>query len=479
MTPVGGARGARVALAVHPTDPEPDLREVEVPALRVARLGRVVGEERMAALYSTAATTRAVLGDVAVWNVSSTAHGGGVAEMLQLLVGYVKDLGVDVHWAVIGGDPAFFALTKRIHNRIHGASDDGHLGRRDDALYRAVLEPSAVAMGRRLRPGDVVLLHDPQTVGMAPMLAGRGIRIVWRCHIGADQSNRYTEDAWAFLQPYLAACDAFVFSHPAFVPPQLAGREVVIIEPSIDPLSPKNRPLSRSRVVSLLTGIGLLCGERADDGQAIVGDAPPFRDDDRLVVQVSRWDHLKDMAGVMEGFAEHLVRRSDARLALIGPAVTGIADDPEGAQVLAECADAWMSLPARARNRIRLVTLPLDDIARNALTVNAAQRHATVVVQKSLQEGFGLTVTEAMWKARPVLASAVGGIVGQVPPGTGVLLHDPTDLDAFGTALTDLLARPDDMKRLGRRARRHVRARYLSDRQLVDHAHLLQRLASA
>ena len=121
------------------------------------------------------------------------------------------------------------------------------------------------------------------------MLAGRGIRIVWRCHIGADQSNRYTEDAWAFLQPYLAACDAFVFSHPAFVPPQLAGRDVVIIEPSIDPLSPKNRPLSRSRVLSLLTRTGLLCGEPADGRQAIVGGAPPFRDHDQLVVQVSRW----------------------------------------------------------------------------------------------------------------------------------------------------------------------------------------------
>ena len=192
MTPVGAAGNPRVALPVHPTEAETSLHEVDVPVRPVARLGPVVGAERLAALNATAVATRAVLGGAAVWNVSSTAHGGGVAEMLQLLVGYGKDIGVNVHWAVIGGDPAFFALTKRIHNRIHGAPDDGHLGRRDDARYRAVLEPSAAALARRLRPGDVVLLHDPQTVGMAPMLAGRGLRIVWRCHIGADQSNRYT-----------------------------------------------------------------------------------------------------------------------------------------------------------------------------------------------------------------------------------------------------------------------------------------------
>jgi trehalose synthase len=340
-----------------------------------------------------------------------------------------------------------------------------------------VLEPNAVALAQRLRPGDIVILHDPQTLGMAGLLAEHGARVVWRCHIGADLGNRFTEDAWQFLQPHFAPCDAFVFSHAAFVPPQLAGRNVFIIEPSIDPLSPKNRTLPRDRVTSLLARAGLLCGEQADARDSIVGGAPPFRADQRLIVQVSRWDHLKDMAGVMQGFAERLAGRSDARLALVGPAVTGVVDDPEGGRVLAECTDAWASLPPRARNCIRLVTLQMDDVELNALTVNAAQRHACVVVQKSLQEGFGLTVTEAMWKGRPILASAVGGIVGQVPAGTGVLLDDPTDLEAFGTSLEQLLMRPDDMARLGRSARRHVRERYLSDRQLIDHAHLLARMA--
>ena len=176
---------------------------------------------------------------------------------------------------------------------------------------------------------------------------------------------------------------------------------------------------------------------------------------------------------MLRGFAEHLAGRSDARLALIGPAVTGVSDDPEGAQVLEECFDVWRSLPRRARDAIRLVTLPMEDPVANAVVVNAAQRHASVVVQKSLQEGFGLTVTEAMWKSRPVVASAVGGIVGQIPPGAGILLADPGDLDAFGWALAALLADPAGRASMGRRARRHVRQHSLSDRHLIDYARLV------
>ncbi len=191
-------------------------------------------------------------------------------------------------------------------------------------------------------------------------------------------------------------------------------------------------------------------------------------------MQVSRWDHLKDMQGVLAGFAEHLAGRSGTRLALIGPAVDGVSDDPEGARVLGECLDAWASLPRRARDTIRLVSLPMDDPLANAFFVNAAQRHATVVVQKSLQEGFGLTVAEAMWKSRPVVASAVGGIVGQVPPGAGMLLPDPRDLDNFGEVLGSLLSRPEAAATMGRRGRRHVRRHFLSDRHLIDYAHLLR-----
>ena len=437
---------------------------VEVPAHSIERLGRLIGPERFAALREAAVGALQSLGGARVWNISSTAHGGGVAEMLQLLCGYAEDVGVDARWIVIDADPEFFAITKRLHNRLHGAAGDaGHLGPREAEHYSAVLRANMDVLDGSIHPDDIVFLHDPQTAGMAPHLTAYGVRAAWRCHIGSDHANSFTEEAWDFLRPHLSVCRTFVFSHAAFVPPELAGTDVWIIQPSIDPLAAKNRPMQRSRVLALLAQIGLLEGDRAGRPPAVMGDAPPFSPGDSLVVQVSRWDHLKDMEGVLRGFADRLAGRGDTRLALIGPAIDGVADDPEGARVLSECFDAWESLPRRARDAIRLVTLPMDDPVANAVLVNAAQRHASIVVQKSLQEGFGLTVTEAMWKSRPVVASAVGGIVGQLPPGTGVLLEDPRDLDTFGETLADLLARPADMAGMGRRARRHV-ARPLPER---------------
>jgi len=451
---------------------------VEVPARPVDRLGRLVGPERFEAMRSEARAALAALGEATIWNISSTAHGGGVAEMPGLLLGYAKGIGVDARWMVIQGDAEFFTITKRLHNRLHGvAGDDGDLGAREADHYRAVLDANAAALDATgIRAGDVVFLHDPQTAGLAGHLRARGARLIWRCHIGSDTANARTAEGWAFLAPHLAECRTFVFSHAAFVPAQLAESDVWIIEPSIDPFSDKNRRLTEDRVRALLARVGLLEGERDPGLDAVVGGAP-FAACDPLVVQVSRWDRLKDMGGVMQGFAEHVASRGEARLALVGPAVTAVSDDPEGARVLDECASEWAALPARARDRIRLVTLPMDDVVRNALMVNAAQRHATVVVQKSLAEGFGLTVTEAMWKARPVIASAVGGIVDQVPDGTGVLLRDPADLVAFGGTLAGLLADPSRMRSLGRRARRHVRDHFLSDRHLVDYSRLVEHMA--
>ena len=452
-------------------------QDVEVPPHSVERLGRLVGPERYAALENEASTALGALDGAKVWNISSTAHGGGVAEMLQLLCGYARDAGADTRWLVIDGDPEFFAITKRLHNRIHGAAGDGgDLGLREAAHYKAVLDANVDAIDGRIHRGDVVVLHDPQTAGLANHLIRYGVHVAWRCHIGSDRTNTFTEEAWSFLHPHLAHCRTFVFSHAAFVPAQLAGADVWIIEPSIDPLSNKNRPLPKARVSDLLVRIGLLEGPGTGRASAVMGGASPLSPEDPLVVQVSRWDHLKDMQGVLRSFAEHLAGRTDARLALVGPAVAGVSDDPEGAQVLEECFDLWRSLPRRARDAIRLVTLSMDDPVLNAVTVNAVQRHASVVVQKSLQEGFGLTVTEAMWKSKPVVASAVGGIVGQIPQGAGILLGDPSDLDAFGWALSGLLADPAEMASMGRRARRHVRQYSLSARHLIDYAHLVTHL---
>jgi trehalose synthase len=187
------------------------------------------------------------------------------------------------------------------------------------------------------------------------------------------------------------------------------------------------------------------------------------------VVQVSRWDRLKDMPGVMLGFAEHAIA-SGAHLALVGPNVSGVTDDPEGPAVLDECIEIWRNLPHAARVRIQLVCLPMTDVEENAAIVNAIQRHAAVVVQKSMAEGFGLTVAEAMWKARPVIGSAVGGIQDQLTDGeSGVLLADPEDLHAFGDALCGLLEQPARAQEMGEAARERAIEHFLGSRHLMQY----------
>ena len=188
---------------------------------------------------------------------------------------------------MIEGDAEFFSITKRVHNRLHGAPGDGHeLGEEADMHYRSVLEANGSALAGRVEPGDVVLLHDPQTAGLAGHLARRGARVVWRCHIGTDRANAQTQEAWRFLLPHLRDCHSYVFSRAAFVPPELTEADVWVIEPSIDPLSPKNRALPQSRVTDLLQRIGLLEGADSAASQGVLGGAGPFSPADRVVVQV-------------------------------------------------------------------------------------------------------------------------------------------------------------------------------------------------
>ena len=261
-----------------------------------------------------------------------------------------------------------------------------------------------------------------------------------------------------------------------------------IIPPSIDPFSAKNQHLDAATVQAILATIGVLDGEPPQapgrfarrDGTTgevtraglVTGDGRPGPADP-VVVQVSRWDRLKDMSGVMRGFAEHVVPGGAGYLMLVGPMMSEVADDPEGALVLAECLAQWRALPAAARARVLLVTLPLDDVEENAAMVNAIQRHAQVVVQKSLAEGFGLTVAEGMWKGRPVVGSAVGGILDQIADGTGVLLPDPADLAAFGSAVRQLLDSPDDARLMGKAGKEHIRENYVGDRHLARWAQLI------
>ena len=461
---------------------------VEVPRQPVSLLEPIIGGPRYKQLTEAADQVRHTLAGHTVWNVNSTAVGGGVAEMLQALVGYVTDLGIPIGWLVITGDARFFAATKRLHNQIHGDLAGGPLDAAEAHHYTRMLTANAVELLGRIRPGDVALLHDPQTAGLAEPLARAGARVVWRCHIGVGWENDATRAGWDFLRPHLASAEGYVFSRREYVPAWLPGEKVSIIPPSIDPFSPKNQDLDAATVRAILATLGVLDGTAPQvaarfvrrDGNAgtvtrpavVTGEGRPGPDDP-VLLQVSRWDRLKDMSGVMRGFADHVVPGGDGYLMLVGPAVTEVADDPEGAAVYGECLLQWHDLPPAARARILLVTLPLDDIDENAAMVNALQRHATVIAQKSLAEGFGLTVSEGMWKGRPVIGSAVGGIIDQIADGTGILLPDPADLKAFGHAARLLLDDQAEAARMGQAAHACVRENYLGDIHLMRYARLL------
>ena len=461
---------------------------VEVPRRPVARLEPIIGAARYARLARAADWLRQVLAGRAVWCVSSAAAGGGVAEMLQTLVGYAQGLDVPVGWLVISGDAGFFAITKRLHNQMHGNPAGGPFSAAEAGHYAWMLAANAVELLGQVRSGDAVLLHDPQTAGLAAPLARAGARVVWHCHIGVEWENDVTRAAWEFLRPHLAAVEAYVFSRRAYVPPWIPAEKTWIIPPSIDPFSPKNQPLDADTVRAILVRLGVLGGAappvpatfvRRDGGvnmvarpAAVIGEGLPAPGDP-VLVQVSRWDRLKDMAGVMRGFAGHVAPCGDGYLMLVGPAVTDVSDDPEGAAVYGECLLQRRDLSRAARARILLVTLPLDDVDENAAMVNALQRHATVIAQKSLAEAFGLTVAEGMWKGRPVIGSAVGGITGQIAEGTGILLPDPADLAAFGSAARVLLGDPDQAARMGRAAYAYVREHYLGDLLLYRYGRLL------
>ncbi|MFJ5555954.1 glycosyltransferase [Streptomyces sp. NPDC093250] len=474
----------------------PVLPEAHVPGADPLVLSGTVGPARADKLDTAFRKAREALAGRRIIDVNSTMNGGGVAEMLHRLQRYSRGAGLDARWFTMRGDPAFFALTKQLHHFLHGVNASGPpLDRAGTEHYAAVCEVNARALLRAIRPGDVVTLHDPQAAGLVAHLRLAGARVVWRCHIGTDHPNPYTDRAWAFLQPWLEMADAYVFSREQYVPGWLAGRRVAVIRPSIDPLSAKNRPLAPSTAAAILRRVGLRAPADRDDGPAIYrrGDgsvgrvrrnptslysASPPPADAPLIVQVSRWDPLKDMASVLTSFAEADGSLDGAHLALVGPDVTGVTDDPEGGQVFAECVALWQRLPDRVRTRVHLACLPMADSEENAVIVNALQCSAAVVTQKSLAEGFGLTVTEAMWKGRAVVASAVGGIRDQIEHGVhGILLDDPRDSVSFAAHTSRLVGDHGLAGALGAGARRRVQENFLDDRQLLQQTSLYRKVA--
>ena len=469
------------------------LVNVPVTALDPAWFESVLDEHAMASWRRLIQQGARELEGRVIWNVNSTARGGGVVELLQPLLGYARGAGVDARWLVISGEADFFTLTKRLHNHLHGI-DGGDLGEADHELYERTLAQNAAELVALVHPSDVVILHDPQTAGLVDAVAATGAKVIWRCHVGLDVANDTARQAWSFLAPYVLGASRYVFSRAAFAWEDLDPDRITVIRPSIDPFSPKNAEqtaaqslaiLARARIVAASAG-GPATFTRADgtsgrvDRPAELLEEAPLAADDPVVVQVSRWDRLKDPFGVLQGFVDHIAPATGAHLLLAGPATAAVSDDPEGAEVLATVRAQWAGLPVALRRRVHLASLPMVDLDENAAIVNAIQRHAEVVVQKSLAEGFGLTVAEAMWKQRPVVASRVGGIQDQIVDGTsGVLVSDPHDLREYGDAVVGLLSDRDRSAAIGLASRERVRAEFLGPAHLEHYFTLITQLIAA
>ncbi len=462
------------------------LQEVPVTAISTERFRPLLGDG-YAEVEEAIARAHEVLRGRIVWHVNSTARGGGVAEMLHSLLAYGRGSGVDLRWLTIGGSPEFFKLTKRLHNHLHEApGDDGPLGPAEHEVYERGLMESAAELTGLVRKGDIVYIHDPQPAGLVPHVNSADVSVVWRCHIGIDEPGRYAHEAWDFLRPYVQDADAYIFSRKQFAWEGLEEDRTWIVPPSIDIFSPKNQDLEPDAVDSILAVIGARAGDHFSkamfqhldgsrarvDRHADIDQDAPVPDDAPLITQVSRWDRLKDPVGVLRCFTEH-VRNQSAHLMLVGPSVAGVSDDPEGAEVLAEVRAAREALVPEVRQRVHLATLPMDDVAENAAMVNAIQRRSDVVLQKSLAEGFGLTVAEAMWKSKPVIGGAVGGIQDQIEDGVSGVLVDPSDLAAVGAAIDRLLEDPDQRARMGEAARQRVIDQFLGTRHLIQYLGLL------
>lgn len=449
--------------------------EVHVRPRPIRALHGVAGEEAVARYDGRVRRVRPLVQGRTLWNINSTAEGGGVAELLRSSLGYLRHGGIDARWLVVEGDDAFFRVTKRIHNRLHGdLGDGGRLGPAERRHYDEITARNLAEVRTRVHPEDVVIVHDPQPLGLIRHLSTLGVRIIWTCHIGVDTPNDIVRSAWDFLRDDALAASVCTFTRRPYVWDGLDDGRVVLIPPCIDPLSAKNLDLTPDVAAAIVGAAGLIDGVpharptfvRSNGVEAtivhvaqITEDAP-VPPDAPIVAQVSRWDALKDPAGVLRGFVDH-PDLGEAHLVLAGPTPSSVADDPEARSVLGDVIERRRKLRRADRERVHVANLPTDDVEENAIIVNALQRRADVVVQKSLAEGFGLTVTEAMWKERAIVAGGVGGIQDQIENGVSGVLIDPRDTDAFGDAVHDLLDDPDRRRRLGGAAKDRARERYL------------------
>lgn len=365
-------------------------------------------------------------------HVNSTRLGGGVAEILHRLIPLLEELGGQARWEVMTGSEPFYRTTKSFHNALQGMKQ-----RISPDMYEAYLECNRENAARLNLDADVAMIHDPQPAALIDARP-RGAKWIWRCHIDISTPQRAV---WQFLRPFVIWYDVAVVSLPAFA--QRLPIPQFLIYPSIDPLSDKNRELTTREIEQILERLG------------VPRDKP-------ILLQVSRFDRFKDPVGVVQAY--RLAKKShDCRLVLAGGTAT---DDPEGADVLAEVREAVGADPD-----VHLLLLP----PTAHIEVNALQRAATIVLQKSTREGFGLTVAEALWKGKPVIGGATGGIMVQIiPDQTGYTVHSPEGAAFY---IKRLLNEPDSLAVMGRQAKEYARHRFLITRHLQDYLGMMIHLS--
>jgi trehalose synthase len=415
--------------------------EAYTPAMQTVALSEkslndyapVVGDDVIAELRTLAQPFQ----DARVVHISATAYGGGVAEMLQTLVPLMRSAGLNAEWRVIAGSDAFFAVTKSMHNALQGMELE--LSPASRAAYLHVNVDNAVAFEDGF---DFVVVHDPQPAPLRALRPGDGGKWIWRCHIDLTQANA---QYWSFLRPFVEQYDAAIFTLPAYVKQDLRIGTVAIIPPAIDPLSPKNTPLGREEVAEIVRANGV----------------DPERP---TLVQVSRFDPWKDPLGVIDVFRAVRQEVPGIQLVMIGSMAD---DDPEGMDYYRRTQEYAAGDPD-----IHLLS-NLDGVGN--VEVNAFQRHASVILQKSLREGFGLTVAEGLWKERPVIGGNVGGIPLQIQDGvTGYLVDSVEQCTA---RVLEVLRNPEAAAELARRGREEVRTKFLSTANLRNYLALVHQLS--
>ncbi|MGB5692106.1 MAG: glycosyltransferase [Flavobacteriaceae bacterium] len=427
------------------------------------------------------------LQDCTIWMVNSTATGGGVAEMLPSQMRIARALGVRVEWLVIeANDDHFFDLTKRIHNAIHGAGEEPFT-EEDLQVFEKVNAQNLKKALEFIKDGDLVVIHDPQPMPLGKLIRQeRDVKLVWRCHIGLEEHTERTRSVWKFLKQFMDDYVHFVFSLPSYVPPEIEDI-TTIIPPAIDPLSHKNRTLWMAKCVGILQQSGitnhhdpLLYPYYENLVRRVMPDGSfdsVNKDSDLdiiyrpVVLQISRWDRLKGFKELMEAFIlmkKQNEAKSDkstipykriksTRLVFGGPDPKYVSDDPEGMEVLNELISQYKNVSKELQEDIAILLLPLENPKENALIVNALQRSSSFVVQNSIQEGFGLTATEAMWKQRPVLVSGAAGLRFQVQhEENGLINHDPDDIGKLAEVLEQMLNSPKERDKWGFNARNRV-----------------------